>query len=372
MWNFYSSKRVTFGKEALQRIAEEFESFPGQNPLVILSTRTLNTKPVTKLLESFDKQGIRHNVSTNVAQEAPVENVEKVFKDFQNSNSDSVIAIGGGSVIDLAKAVALLATNGGNIENYYGLFTVPKPTAPKILVPTTAGAGSEATNIAVLGNKETKSKKGIVSHYLFADWAIVDPELTYSMPRDVTLSTGLDAFCQCLEGFTSKSASPLVDMYALRGMDIISKNLPNSLKGENDARDSVSLGAYLSGVVIAGGNSGTNIGHAIGNTLGGLYGIPHGLAVTTVLEQGVNYNAQNDEYRSRLRRIKDEIGLDVIAFITKMREEFYVPNLSDLRISKKDVPEIALRVMTDQKRLLINNRREVSQEDIEEILVSSF
>lgn len=372
MWNFYVSKHTTFGKGALLGIAENIDKFKGKKPLFVLSQRAQSSNSVQRLFEALSDKSISYATSNNIASEAPFELVTDISDDFKKHGCDSIIAIGGGSVIDLAKAASIVVTHGGNIEDYYGLHNVPGPVVPKILVPTTSGAGSEATNIIVLTNKSTKSKKGIVSHHLFADWVVLDPELTYSVPKDITLTTGLDAFCQCLEGYTSKSASPLVDLHALKGMRLIVDNLEGALDGNTDARDAMCFGAYLSGISISGGNSGTNIGHALGNTIGGMFGTAHGLSVSAVLEEGVKFNSVNEAYKNRLQSIKDSINLDVLEFLAHIQEKYGIPRLKDLGVKLTDISSIASRVMTDQQRLLINNRREISQDDLEQILEKSL
>lgn len=372
MWNFYSPKRTTFGKNSVAKIAEEFHEFPGKHPLFVLPKRLLEVSAILNIFENLKSKNVNYAISTQVAQEAPVEYVQKIYDDFRINNCDSIIAIGGGSVLDLAKAASILTTNGGQIDQYFGINNVPKPTVPKIFIPTTSGTGSEATNISVLGNKSQKSKKGIVSNYLFADWIILDPTLTYSMSIDLVLSTGLDAFCQCVEGFTTKGAAPLVDIYALKGMDLISKNLISSLSYNEEAREAMLLGAYLSGVAITAGNSGTNIAHAIGNTIGGIYNSPHGLSVTAVFEQGLKFNAGSEVYRQRLDEIKNQIGLDVIAFVDQVKKRVKLPTLREIGVKNEDIPQISVKVISDQPRLIKNNQRDITQEDIEKILQASL
>lgn len=371
-WNFYVPPCTTCGQGALGRIAEEFADFPGHRPLIVASSRELATNPVQDLLQAFKKQHIQYHISTNVAPESPVPYVAKIADDCTAQSCDSMIAIGGGSVLDLAKAASVLVTNGGNIEDYYGLHKVSKPSLPKILVPTTAGTGSEATNIAVLGDKDAQSKKGIVSQYLFADWVILDPVLTYAMPGDLVLSSGLDAFCQCVEGYTSKGVSPLVEMYALKGMDLISRHLIDAMNGLESARDQMLLGAYVSGVAITFGNAGANLGHALGNTIGGIYGSPHGLSVTAVLEQSLRFNSFLPAYGERLAEINRRLGLDIFDFIENIRKQVVLPTLTDLGVGQEDVPLIAQKVISDQQRLLNNNPRAVTRSDVEAILRASL
>ena len=226
--------------------------------------------------------------------------------------------------------------------------------------------------LAVLSNKEEKSKKGIVSNHLFADLVILDPTLTYSTPKDLVLTTGLDAFCQCVEGFTSKNHSPVVDIIALKGIEVISRNLVDSINGVENARDEVYFGAYLSGIAITAGNAGTNIVHAIGNTIGGIYGSPHGVSVAAVLEQGLRFNAVEPKFRDRLTEIGRLINVDVIKFINEIRTKIGIPTLKDLGVLEKDIPNIAKKVISDQQRLLTNNQREVSFEDVQNILRASL
>lgn len=372
MWNFYSPQKVSFGKGSLLQSVADIKSFRGKKPLVVISQRAQSDETIKDFLGELRKNNMDYKVTNKVAAEAPVELVQELFEDFRIQGCDSIIAIGGGAVLDLAKAVSILPTNGGKIEDYFGLHNVPNPTVPKILVPTTAGTGSEATNIAVLSSKSSKSKKGIVSHHLYADWAIIDPQLTYTVPKETVLATGLDAFCQCLEGFTSKSASPLVDIHALHGMSLISENLALSLDGDENAKDNMCFGAYLSGIAIIGGNSGTNISHAIGNTLGGLYSIPHGLSVTMVLIAGIAFNSEDESYKKRLHDIKNRIDLDVMSFVENIKRNYGIPSLKEAGVKKEDFSAIADKVLKEQQRLLINNRREVTKPDIEMMLENSY
>lgn len=371
MWNFSIPKFTTYGKGTLKYLTEILPAF-GLRPLFVLSQRTLNTKKIIDFFKLLKKHSLKYGISTNTHSEAPVTDVVKILNDYQSQNCDFFVAIGGGSVIDLTKSASILVTNGGKISEYYGLNQVKKPTPPKILIPTTSGTGSEATNIIVLSDKKNKSKKGIVSPYLLADWVVLDPELTYSMSAKLTLNTGLDAFSQCLEAYTSKTCTPLAQMHALKGLKIINDSLIKSISRDKKARDQMSLAAYLSGVAISGGNSGTNIGHAIGNTLGGMFSLPHGLCVATVLEAGVKFNSKSKTYKNRLKELETQLHFSIVNFLTKIKQNFDIPRLSESGIKKSDIPKIAKKVISDQQRLLANNYRQVNQKDIEKILKESF
>jgi len=372
IWNYFSPSHTVFGEKSIEQTVEKFKMLKASKPLFVLSQRIVELESIQRIFDSFEKNKISYNVTTKVKSESPINLVQDIYDEFRMNNCDSIIAIGGGSAIDLSKAVAILTTNEGNIEDYLGLHNVPKPTVPKIFIPTTAGTGSEATNISVLSNKNSNSKIGIVSHHLFADIAILDPTLTYSMPRELVLSTGMDAFCQCVEGYTSKNISPILEIMALKGIELISTNIENSLDGQKDARKNMLLGSYLSGIVIAGGNAGTNIGHAIGNTIGGMFGSPHGITVTAVLEQSMKFNATDSVFSNQIKKIKHLTNIDIFEFINSIKNVEGLPSLNNIGVRHEHVGEIAEKVIKDQQRLLSNNQKSVTKEDIITILSSSI
>ncbi len=371
-WQYLSPKQTVFDKNSENNLSQRLNDLKVKKPLIVISKRLSCTSKASKLLEALKSVNIVASLSNHVAPEAPIELPAKIAEDFTNNDCDSIVAIGGGSVIDLAKAASILISNGGDIENYLGINNVPNVTIPKIFISTTSGTGSEATNISVLGDIQNQSKKGIVSKYLFADTVILDPTYTYSMPSNLKLNTGLDALCQCIEGITSKNASPITNQFAYRGIELIASNLAGSLENDKTSMDNVYLGAYFSGLVISGGNAGTNLGHAIGNTIGGIYHTAHGLSVTVVLEQIINHNKKSQEFINRIKDLEKSTGINIFDFIQKFKNKYSIPSLSEIGVERKDFEYISEKVMNDQQRLLNNNLLSVTAEDIVGILKKSF
>lgn len=371
-WNLLMPKHTLYCKDSLEDIVNEFAELGIRRPLFVLSGRTLATPIVQSLLNRLKHDAIPYGLSCNVAAEAPMELVQEIKKDFVDNGCDSIIAIGGGSVLDLAKAASILCTHAGRIEDYLGSHKVPSRTVPKILISTTSGTGSETTNISILSDKQNRSKMGIVSNHIFADLVVLNPALSYSMPSELAVSSGLDALCQCIEAMTTKTGSPIVDLFALKGIGLIANNLDRALEGDMDARDSVHLGAYMSGIVISAGNAGTNIGHALGNTIGGMYGIPHGIAVAMVLPEGIRFNLEDPAYRAKVDIIESQTGLDIIEFIEGIKARHKIPGLSHFGVREDDLADIADKVIKDQGRPLANNLRAVSAGQIMDILRRSL
>ncbi|MBD3280218.1 iron-containing alcohol dehydrogenase [Candidatus Dojkabacteria bacterium] len=371
-FNFVHPQKLSFGEKSLQTFVEEFGKFPAQKPLIVLSDRALHQPDIDKFLKQISSHNIDFEISTNVTPEAPEELVAEIASDYKSNNCDGIIAIGGGSTIDLAKAATIIISNGGKIQDYYGLDTFEKQIVPKIFIPTTSGTGSESSNIIVLSNKEQKYKKGIVSNNLFADWVILDPELTHTMPEELTLATGLDAFSQSIEAYTSRNANPLVDLYAIQSMKLIRKNLEGAMNNEKGARENMSLAAYLSGIVISGGNAGTNLAHAIGNTIGAIYHTPHGTTVTSVLKEVLEFNSKEEGIKEKITKLRGELGEEVLRFIESIDAKFNIPSLSILGIKETELEDIADKILNTQQRLLANNLKEVNKSDLIGIMQRSM
>ncbi len=201
-----------------------------------------------------------------------------------------VIGIGGGSSLDTAKAIAMLTLNQGKVSDYVGLDLVPHPGLPTILVPTTAGTGSEVTFTAVFTNRAAKTKGGINSRFLYPTVALLDPELTLSLPPQVTAQTGMDALTHAMEAYTSNKANLMSDMVAEKAITLIGRFLKKAVKNGQDleAREGMLLGSLLAGMALA--NAGVGAVHAMAYPLGALFNITHGLANAVLLPYVLEFN----------------------------------------------------------------------------------
>jgi alcohol dehydrogenase class IV len=290
---------------------------------------------------------------------------------------DAVIGIGGGSAMDVAKAVSVLAANKGKAVDYLGLNKVPGPGLPTIMVPTTAGTGSEVTFTAVFIRKNLKKKEGMNSPYLYPDLALLDPQLTLSLPPGPTATTGLDALCHAIESYTSINASPMSEIMSLEAIRLISENLRICVHegGNLEAREQMLLGSLYAGLGLA--NAGVTVVHSLSYPLGGKYGIPHGLANTIMLLPVMAFNlpAALEKFTiiaEIMGEITEDLPLREAAYLALDAVEALIEDcgiddkLSDFEITEKDFPELAKVAMT-VARPLENNPRKVTIEDAIEI-----
>jgi alcohol dehydrogenase len=285
-----------------------------------------------------------------------------------------VVGAGGGSAMDIAKAAAILLTNGGKAVDYLGLGKIKKPGVPKIMIPTSAGTGAEVTFTAVFINEKTGSKGGMNGDPLYPEAAILDPLLTLSLPPHVTASTGLDALTHALEAYTSIQAHPVSEMYSLEAMDLILTNIRTAFAdGRNvRARTNMLLGSLLGGKALA--MAGVGLVHAMAYPLGGMFGIPHGLANAVLLPYVTEYNLLgNLEKYATLAALlgyeTDKMPLREAAMLAveglfNLNTDLDIPaTLADLGVSEEKIAEMADIALT-VARPIENNPRHPSREDI--------
>lgn len=285
---------------------------------------------------------------------------------------DCIIGVGGGSVLDCAKLLAALTGNEQNLNEVSGINLLKSRSLPLICIPTTSGTGSEVSPNAILLNETTQVKTGIISPFLVPDVCYIDPELTISLPSRLTAETGMDALCHCVEAYMNKNNHPAVDLYALKGIQLICANLEKAFSNGSDieARSALSLGSLYGGLCL--GPVNTTAVHALSYGLGGKYHISHGLANAILLPEVMRYNLPS--IVSRMSDIALAAGvkdcgdnetnaLDGIKRIQQLSEKIGIPQrLSDIGIdenSLEDLASIAMKVT----RLLVNNPREVTFED---------
>jgi len=290
---------------------------------------------------------------------------------------DAVVGIGGGSAMDVAKAVSVLAANKGKAANYLGMNKVPGPGLPTIMAPTTAGTGSEVTFTAVFIRKNLKKKEGMNSPYLYPELALLDPQLTLSLPPGTTATTGLDALCHAIESYTSINASPMSELVSLEAVRLISENLRTCVHdgGNLEAREQMLLGSLYAGLGLA--NAGVTAVHSLSYPLGGEYGIPHGLANTIMLLPVMAFNLPGALEKFAIiaevmGEVTDALPVREAAYLALDAVEALIEDcgikakLSDFDIAEKDFPELAKVAMT-VARPLENNPRKVTLENAIEI-----
>lgn len=286
--------------------------------------------------------------------------------------ADLVVGLGGGSPMDTAKVAAVLVTNETPLEAMVGIDLVPRPGLPLVLVPTTAGTGSEATPIAILSDQAEKLKKGVVSPYLFPRTAIVDPELGLGVPPSVTAASGIDAMLHAVEAYTSTNANPVSDVLGLRAIRLIHGSLERAWSDGRDlaARSAMAEGALLAGMAFA--NAGVTAVHAFAYPIGAEFHIPHGVANSLMMGVVLRFNA--DGAPARFAELADALGVPdrgdasatahaVIDALVALARAVRIPeHLGGFGVTEADLPRLAAGVMK-VTRLLANNPRPLSEAD---------
>jgi alcohol dehydrogenase len=282
--------RLQFGAGTVKNLGRTVKEFNGSKVLLVVDPGLVKAGLLDRLTVPLEQEGIPLVVYDEIDPEPGLKLADKGCAIAREAGCDCVVGAGGGSSMDVAKAVSILLTNGGKAVDYLGLGLIKKPGVPKIMIPTSAGTGAEVTFTAVFINEETGSKGGMNGDPLYPDAAILDPELTLSLPAKVTAYTGIDALTHALEAYTSTQAHIISEMYSLEAIDLIARNLPAACAngGNLAARSAMLLGSLLGGKALA--TAGVGLVHAMAYPLGGMFGIPHGLANAVLLPYVVQYN----------------------------------------------------------------------------------
>jgi alcohol dehydrogenase len=293
--SFQIKTRIAFGKGALSELAA-LSGLTGATKCLLVADPVLEKFGfIAKAREILNKAGIESASFTDVEPEPYLDGADSAAALGRKFEADLVIGIGGGSVLDTAKAAAALITNEGKAEDYIGLNKVDLPGLATIMVPTTSGTGSEVTFTAVFTNRETKAKGGINSPHLYPDIAILDSELTLPLPAQVTATTGMDALTHAIESVSSRSSTVFTEALALTAIRLIAENLRRAVSNGDDieARSVMLYASCIAGLALA--DAGVGAAHALAYPLGGFYRIPHGLANAILIPYVMDFNAPSAE-----------------------------------------------------------------------------
>ena len=295
VFEFNSVGRVIFGRGQVRRLGEVTSALGSAALVVYNGDSPGRGGAVDRAVQLLSAAGLRHTLLRQKG-EPRVEDVDRGVRAAQQAGCDVVVALGGGSAIDAAKAVAGLLTNGGSALDYMEVVgrgqKISKPAAPWVAVPTTAGTGAEVTRNAVIGFPGKQFKASLRSEHLLPRVALVDPELGVPVPADVTAQSGMDALCQCIEAYTSTGAHPLTDALALRGVALAGRSLRRAYAdgADLDAREDMALAALLSGVCLT--NAGLGAVHGFAAPLGAKFPAPHGAVCAALLPHVIHANIQ--------------------------------------------------------------------------------
>ena len=334
------------------------------------------TKKVTDLL---DKEGLEYELYSNIKANPTIENVQTGVEAFKKSGADYIIAIGGGSSMDTSKAVGIIIANPEfeDVRSLEGLSPTKNPSVPIFAIPTTAGTAAEVTINYVITDVEKKRKFVCVDAHDIPVVAFVDPDMMSSMPKGLTASTGMDALTHAIEGYTTKGANVITDMFNLKAIELIAKSLRGAVENTAKGREGMAVGQYLTGMGFS--NCGLGIVHSMAHGLGALYDTPHGVANAIILPTVMEYNA--DAVGEKLRDIAKAMGVEgtekmseaeykkaAVDAVKKLSEDVGIPKDLKEIVKPEDVDFLSQSAMDDACRP--GNPRDPKFEEIKELFLS--
>lgn len=371
--------KIVFGTGCTEKFCSDYQQL-GLKRLFILTAPVIRPL-LAEMEQTLQAQGVSIAYYDDIRQEPSVNDFKHILQQAQQFGADSVLGVGGGSVLDLAKLVATLIESTQQIEQLFGIGFVAARGKWFACMPTTAGTGSEVSPNAILLDETDNLKKGVVSHHLMPDAAYIDPKLTWTVPAKITAETGMDALTHCIEAYTNKFAHPVVDVYALQGIQLIAANLLRAVKNGNDveAREALALGSMYGGLCL--GPVNTAAVHALSYPIGGEYHISHGLSNAILLPSVMRFNMSANTAKYAQVALAcgatpgandEETALHGVELISKLSKDCGIPiTLTELGIPQDAVPRMAKAAMNVQ-RLLKNNPREVTEADARDIYNSLY
>ena len=287
------------GKGAILNIVPELKARGLKSPMVCSDPDLIKFGVTRKVTDLLDEAGIKYTLNSEIKPNPTVANVKHGVDLFKENNNDSLIAIGGGSSMDTAKAIGIISANPdfADVVSLEGVAPTKKPSMPIIAVPTTAGTAAEVTINYVITDEKKNRKMVCVDVHDIPVVAVVDPDMMSSMPKGLTAATGMDALTHAIEGYITKGAWELSDMFHLKAIELISKYLPEAVENTAKGREMMALGQYIAGMGFS--NVGLGIVHSMAHPLGAVYDTPHGIANAIILPTVMEYNAPytGEKYR---------------------------------------------------------------------------
>ncbi|MED4602093.1 iron-containing alcohol dehydrogenase [Paenibacillus validus] len=355
----------------------------GARKVLVITDKVLNqTGLVKQVTDPLEAENIQVDIIDEVVPEPPFENLEQIARGIRDQGYDVFVGIGGGSALDVTKALAIMMTNPGDVRELVGIEKVRNKGIPFILIPTTAGTGSEVTYNAIFTDIRDNVKKGIVSPYLLPDVAIVDAALTVSVPPAVTAATGMDALVHAVESYTAQRASELTDGIALHAIQLISRSIRTAVyNGKNiQAREDMAMGSLMAGISL--GNAGVGAVHALAYPLGGKFKVPHGVANSLLLPYVMKYNvlANLEKFAQVAKALGENTeGLSLrdtaetaVHALARLSRDVGIPStLRDVGVTEDDIPALAEEA-SKIDRLLNNNPRWLTVKEIEAIYRDAY
>ena len=385
MFQFCSPTKIVFGTGSLNKIREELPA-ACKSILLVTGKKSMEERGVVGRIAGLAGNGVKVHIYNKVYNEPDVNLIDDGLEFARSREIELVIGLGGGSAVDTAKAIAGLYRISGfkttaEWLDIDGTKKLGSPGIPLIAVPTVSGSGAEVTNNSVIVNRKLNTKRSFRSKYLFARTAIVDPELTMTLPREITASSGIDALSHLVEGYVSKKSNPVSDALALKGIELARRSLAGAVKdgGNIEYRQNLALASVLGGMVIV--SSGLGLAHGMGPFIGLMYGVPHGTSVGMLLPYVMEFNLSTNPAKFRdvavamgndVKNVSDEqAAFMAVKAVKDMIDEIRIKSrLSQIGAKPEDFQVLAEKTLTSSSTK--KNPRDVSKETVLKILKKAF
>ena len=361
------------GVGAVKEIVTELTNRGYKRAFIASGRHVVKSGEIKKITDLLDAAGIAYTFYTDIKPNPTIENVQNGVKAFQEFGADSIIAVGGGSVMDTSKAIGIIINNPefADVRSLEGVAPTKKHAVFTIAVPTTAGTAAEVTINYVITDVEKKRKFVCVDVNDIPEVAVVDPEMMYSMPKPLTAATGMDALTHAIEGYITKGHCTISDMFHLEAIHLIAKNLRAAVENDIDGREGMALGQYIAGMGFS--NVGLGIVHSMAHGLSALYDTPHGVACAILLPLGLEYNkpVAGERYRAIGRAMEvpyidsmndEDAANATIAAVKKLGADVGIP--ADLKEIVKDEDVQFLSESAFADACCPGNPRDTSVEEI--------
>jgi len=378
----FVAPEFVFGPGAAM-LAGQYAANLSTKKALVVSCRALEEIGCTgQVVDSLTREGVTCTMFSDVTPNPRHEEVMAGAEIYRHEGCDSIVAVGGGSPMDCAKAIGIVCTNDRHILEFEGVDNVERPGPPLICIPTTAGTAADISQFCIINDTNRKVKIAIVSKAVLPDVALIDPELTMTMDKNLTAYTGIDAMTHAIEAYVSNAASAVTDLNAIASIRLIKEHLAVAVaEPENlDARSGMMLASTYAGMAFSNAILGAN--HAMAHSLGGLLDLPHGLCNAILLEHVIDFNfdAVPERYKNIANALgadlgpdatDDEIHKSIIAEIQKVKRSVDVKTtLGDLGVSETDLPQLADNALADA--CMLTNPKQPTAYEVEQIFKRAF
>lgn len=361
------------GAGAIKEIVHEVKNRGFHKAFVCSDPDLIKFGVTSKVTNILDKESLSYEIYSNIKPNPTIENVQTGVKAFKASKADYLIAIGGGSSMDTAKAIGIISNNPDfeDVRSLEGVAPTKKPSVPIIAVPTTAGTAAEVTINYVITDVEKKRKFVCVDTHDIPVIAVIDPDMMSSMPAGLTAATGMDALTHAIEGYITKGAWAMTDMFHLKAIEIINNSLRGAVAGTKEGREGMALGQYVAGMGFS--NVGLGIVHSMAHALGAVYDTPHGIANAIILPTVMAYNADatGDKYKYIAKAMgvenvdsmsQEEYRKAAVDAVKKLSKDVNIPDDLKKIVKEKDIEFLAQSAIKDA--CAPGNPKDATLEDI--------